>query len=929
MKRLFLALGITGLLLSVTVNEASGSQLIDPGSVWKYNDNGVDLVTTWPENSYDDAGWASGPAQLGFGEKNGATTISFGDKKNKYPCYYFRYSFDVADPNVYGALTLKVLRDDGCVVYLNGREVARSNMPSGTITYNTGASSGIEGDFEDVWHEFSADPALLIDGTNLIAVEVHIDKPNSRDLSFNLELTGVENEPLVITSHPSNQTVNEGQTATFTVVAGGSEPLSYQWRKDYVDISGATFSSYTTPPTTVGDDRAKFDVIVTNLLGSEISNAATLTVTVVTDVNIVKGPYLQMVTPNSMVIMWETDVDAGSRVVYGQAAPDEYSVENTDPVTIHEITLIDNLTADTKYYYKVTSDDVTSATYTFSTAPATARPFRFVAYGDTRTGYTDHTAVIQAIIGNDPKPEFVLNSGDLVNNGMVENEWEPQFFEPAHDLMVNTPMLPILGNHEYWGSGQIWFFDFFSLPNNEEWFAFSYGNARFIGLNTNVDYSPLSDQYDWLLNEFVSPEYTNATWHFVYFHHPPYTATSNHSDEIDVQTYLVPKFELYGVDMVFNGHSHAYERYHHNGIYYIVTGGGGAPLANLVTDTEEPIRQVGAKEYHYCIIDVNESYCDFIVKKIDGSVIDQVQLTLVDDVEPPVITGATGDVPDAATGDPVTISATITDNISVTSVKVYYTPIGGAETNISMTKAPDSDIWTGEVPVDLNNTGTIPYYVSAADFADNTARDPASGYYSITISDNDPPVSDAGQDQSVLIGQLVYVDGSASSDNIGVTSYSWDFDASDGIGVDATGVTAEHTYSTTGPLTVTLTVTDDADLTAQDNAIVTVSEAAAYMYVDAIVVTKVDLAKGFKKGRAEVVILDESGVAVSSASVTGTFSGDIDETVTATTNSSGLAVLETTTTKKGGLNIDFCVDGVIHATLTYDAGTNVETCDSI
>ncbi len=101
----------------------------------------------------------------------------------------------------------------------------------------------------------------------------------------------------------------------------------------------------------------------------------------------------------------------------------------------------------------MTSDDVTSATYTFSTAPATARPFRFVAYGDTRTGYNDHATVIQAIIGNDPKPEFVLNTGDLVNNGEVYTEWGPQFFEPAHDLMVNTPMLPILGNHEYWGSG--------------------------------------------------------------------------------------------------------------------------------------------------------------------------------------------------------------------------------------------------------------------------------------------------------------------------------------------------------------------------------------------------------------------------------------------------------------------------------------------
>ena len=216
MKRLFLALGITGLLVTVTVNEPSVSQLINPGSVWKYNDNGVDLGTTWCGISYNDVGWSSGPAQLGFGERNEATTISYGgDKKNKYPCYYFRYNFTVANPAAYEVLTLKVLRDDGCVVYLNSTEVERSNMPSGTITYDTWASIGIEGDAEDFWHEFSVDPALLNTGTNVIAVEVHIDKPGSKDLSFNLELTGSEgpgeNDPPVVSDIP-DQTIQEGES---------------------------------------------------------------------------------------------------------------------------------------------------------------------------------------------------------------------------------------------------------------------------------------------------------------------------------------------------------------------------------------------------------------------------------------------------------------------------------------------------------------------------------------------------------------------------------------------------------------------------------------------------------------------------------------------------------------------------------------------
>jgi predicted phosphodiesterase len=317
---------------------------------------------------------------------------------------------------------------------------------------------------------------------------------------------------------------------------------------------------------------------------------------------IIKGPYLQQLTQDSIVIMWETDTEGGSRVDYGLTAPDEYFAEGPTGVTIHEIQLT-GLTPDTMYYYTVTSDGVTSADSTFATAPAAERSFCFVVYGDTRTYPSDHAAVIQGIINS--VPEFVLHTGDLVTNGRSYDEWGPQFFNPTHDLMIKIPLLPVLGNHEYNGSGQLWFLDFFSLPNNKEWFAFTYGNVRFIGLNTMADYSPVSIQYNWLKAELQSPEYSSATWHIVYFHHPPYTASTSHSDEIDVQIHLVPLFEQYGVDMVFNGHTHAYERYFHNGIYYIVTGGGGGPLHGLVEDTQPPIREFGESTYHHCAIYVN------------------------------------------------------------------------------------------------------------------------------------------------------------------------------------------------------------------------------------------------------------------------------------------------------------------------------------
>lgn len=317
-------------------------------------------------------------------------------------------------------------------------------------------------------------------------------------------------------------------------------------------------------------------------------------------VDIIKGPYLQQLTPNSIVIMWETNTAAGSRVDYWITPEEPYSVEGPTSVKIHEIEL-SGLAADTPYYYTVTSGGTTSEPNTFATAPATERSFRFVAYGDTRTNASAHAAVIQGIIASEP--EFVLHTGDLVSDGDNKNVWGPEFFDPAYDLMIKTPLLPVIGNHE--GSGNL-FRDFFSLGDNDDWFAFSYSNVRFIGLNThNRSYSPGSTQYNWLLEELTSDAYTNATWHIVYFHHPPYTATSSHSDTTNVKTYLVPLFEQYGVDMVFNGHSHAYERYFNNGIYYIVTGGGGAPLASLVDDDDPPISEYAESVYHHCVIDVD------------------------------------------------------------------------------------------------------------------------------------------------------------------------------------------------------------------------------------------------------------------------------------------------------------------------------------
>jgi Calcineurin-like phosphoesterase len=171
----------------------TGATLVATGADWHYLDDGSDQGTAWRALGFDGSGWKSGPAQLGYGDGDEATVVSFGPDANaKFITTYFRHTFDVTDATVYDGLTLNVLRDDGAVVYLNGTEVFRSNMPDGAIGYTTPASTAIGGADESVYHSAALDASLLVNGTNELAVEIHQANPTSSDISFDLSLIGSE-----------------------------------------------------------------------------------------------------------------------------------------------------------------------------------------------------------------------------------------------------------------------------------------------------------------------------------------------------------------------------------------------------------------------------------------------------------------------------------------------------------------------------------------------------------------------------------------------------------------------------------------------------------------------------------------------------------------------------------------------------------------
>jgi len=343
------------------------------------------------------------------------------------------------------------------------------------------------------------------------------------------------------------------------------------------------------------------------------------------DVTIVKGPYLQSVTQDSVTVMWETDLPADSGVQYDIGGATPALAFDPAPVKLHKMAITD-IEPNTVGTYQVMSGQTASNVGSFATAPAFDRSFRFAVYGDTRVYTGVHAEVGQSII--DSGPELVFHVGDLVHAGRDYHGWGPEFFNPLKPLMQNIPLVPILGNHEYYGDGPLWFFHFFDRPLNEGWFAMTYGGVRFVGLDTNAAFDPTSVQYQWFLEELSSSAYLDATWHVVLYHHPTFTATERYADDPEVISYLVPLLEAHDVDIVFQGHSHTYERYFHNGIYYIVTGGGSGPLYTLVEDTEPPIRQFGLTVNHHCSVDINTAEKTLTLRAVDldGQTFDTLEI---------------------------------------------------------------------------------------------------------------------------------------------------------------------------------------------------------------------------------------------------------------------------------------------------------------
>jgi hypothetical protein len=194
--------------LRLTGTNPGPDRLIASGATWRYIDTGVTPASGWTNTAFNDNAWKSGPAQLGYGDGDEATVVGFGpDATNKFITTWFRRPFTISNPTDIHYLNVRVLRDDGVVVYLNGAEVFRNNMPAGVITPTTRALTAIGGVDESTWLAASVNPALLRVGTNIVAAEIHQNTNSSSDISFDLELLGYTDLSVPRVSIEANETL--------------------------------------------------------------------------------------------------------------------------------------------------------------------------------------------------------------------------------------------------------------------------------------------------------------------------------------------------------------------------------------------------------------------------------------------------------------------------------------------------------------------------------------------------------------------------------------------------------------------------------------------------------------------------------------------------------------------------------------------------
>lgn len=500
--------GITGTTtwnFTTTAQPPSGPQtLVAFGAEWKYLDNGTDQGTTWRSSSFSDASWASGNAQLGYGDGDETTVVGYGSNATiKYITTYFRKTISVTNPSSFASIAGSIKRDDGVAIYVNGTEVYRNNLAAGA-TYTTLAT--LSSDDGATAQTFSFSPSVFVNGNNVIAVEIHQNAANSSDISFDLQLIGTVPGAALLTRGPY---LNMGSETAVTI----------RWRTDVATNSkvelGTSFGSY--------------PIVVNN--ASSVTEHEIRVTGLTPDTK-----YYYRFGSSSSALQQGSDN-------FFTTAPSSSATRKIRIAAFGDCGRNDN---------SYQTGTLSSYRNYVGSNPAEV----MLLLGD--NAYEDGTdAEFQTRFFDVYSPNILKNhvlfpspgNHDYADNASRQADHNIPYYSMFTNPAAAECGGVASGTEAYfsWNWGNV---HFLSLD--------SYGKEN---AGTTRMYDTTGAQAVWVKNDLAA---NTRPWVIAYWHHPPFTKGGHNSDTnaelISIRQNFIRILERYGVDLIVCGHSHDYER---------------------------------------------------------------------------------------------------------------------------------------------------------------------------------------------------------------------------------------------------------------------------------------------------------------------------------------------------------------------------------
>jgi len=486
------------LYLTSSIAYAEQTSFINKGGQWKYLDNGSNQASSWRATNFNATSWKTGTAQLGYGDGDEATIVNYGgSSSNKHITTYFRYQFDLIDASLYKSLLLELLRDDGAVVYLNGTEVVRDNMPSGAISYQTKASSAVAGSSEDQYQQYTLTASALKNGSNTLAVEIHQSSGSSSDISFDLALIG------------STDTIAVNIERGPYLQMGSHDAMTLRWRTQVATNS-----------------QVRYGITANNL--NQVANSATNTTE-----HEIRLTGLSPQTFYYYSIGSSEDVFASGSSYKFETSPTTGSHE---PIRIWVIGDSGTANSNAKAVYDAYKN-VTGSAYTDL----------WLMLGDNAYQNGTDSEYQQAVFNMYPE---ILRQTPLWSTLGNHDGYSSTIEEtgPYYDIFSLPKQAEVGGV----ASGREAYYSFDHANIHfvvlDSFFSISSSLAR----NTMMQWLETDLQNttaDWIIAFWHHPPYSKGSHN-----------SDSDSRMSNIRTMILPILENYGVDLVLSGHSHAYER---------------------------------------------------------------------------------------------------------------------------------------------------------------------------------------------------------------------------------------------------------------------------------------------------------------------------------------------------------------------------------